>query len=83
MAEECADCGATFGSPAELVAHMKKAHEGGDPRASMDMNPESHVPGLECAACGARFATREALAAHNLRPHTTTRRAQGRAAVTT
>ncbi len=69
MAEECADCGASFGSPAELVAHMNKAHAGGDPKASMEMNPESHIPGLECAACGARFATREALAAHNLRPH--------------
>jgi Zinc finger, C2H2 type len=83
MAEECADCGATFGSPAELVAHMKKAHAGGDPKASMEMNPESHIPGLECAACGARFATREALASHNLRPHTTTKSVKTRAMAST
>jgi uncharacterized C2H2 Zn-finger protein len=80
MAEECADCGASFGSPAELVAHMNKAHAGGDAKASMEMNPESHIPGLECAACGARFATREALASHNLRPHTMAKRVKSRSA---
>jgi Zinc finger, C2H2 type len=69
MAEECADCGASFGSAAELVIHMKKSHEGGDPKASMEMNPESQIPGLECAACGQRFSTRESLAAHNLHAH--------------
>ncbi|HEV2165856.1 MAG TPA: C2H2-type zinc finger protein [Thermoplasmata archaeon] len=69
MAEECADCGASFASPADLVAHMKKVHAGGDPKASLGMNPESRTPGLECSICGARFATAEALAAHNLKPH--------------
>ncbi|MFZ1024059.1 MAG: C2H2-type zinc finger protein [Thermoplasmata archaeon] len=83
MAEECADCGASFGSPAELVVHMKKAHAGGDSKASMDMNPESHIAGLECAACGARFATREELASHNLRPHATTQGTKSRAAAFT
>jgi uncharacterized C2H2 Zn-finger protein len=69
MAEECADCGASFASPAELVQHMNTVHHGGDAKASLAMNPESRTPGLECGLCGARFATREALAAHNLRPH--------------
>jgi hypothetical protein len=67
--EECADCGASFGSPAELVLHMREAHSGGDSRASLLMNPESTTPGLVCALCGKRFANREVLAKHNLVPH--------------
>jgi hypothetical protein len=69
MSEECADCGAVFASPAELVRHMNEAHAGGDAKASLAMNPESGIPGYECLLCGARFARKEELAAHNLRPH--------------
>ncbi|HTT15615.1 MAG TPA: C2H2-type zinc finger protein [Thermoplasmata archaeon] len=69
MAEECADCGATFGSPAELVRHVEHDHHGGDAVASMEMNPESDTQGLVCALCGRRFADRNALAHHNLKPH--------------
>jgi uncharacterized C2H2 Zn-finger protein len=69
MAEECPDCGATFASPAELVAHVNSAHQGGDEDASMAMNPEARHPGLVCALCGQRFDDRQALAEHNLRPH--------------
>ncbi len=71
MAEMCADCGASFGSPAELVSHVKKAHAGGDGAASLAMNPEASKPGLKCARCGEVFRTPEALAAHGARPHST------------
>jgi hypothetical protein len=69
MAEECADCGASFGSASELAIHMKESHSGGDAKASMGMNPESATPGLVCALCGQRFSSREALARHNILPH--------------
>jgi uncharacterized C2H2 Zn-finger protein len=69
MAEECADCGASFASSAELVQHMKEAHPGGDPDASLAMNPESDRAGLVCGLCGARFRTRKELARHNAIPH--------------
>lgn len=69
MAETCADCGGSFGSPARLVGHMKKAHAGGDARASLASNPESQIPGVVCALCGRRFANQEALMKHNLKPH--------------
>jgi uncharacterized C2H2 Zn-finger protein len=69
MAEECADCGASFASSAELVQHMKEAHPGGDPKASLAMNPESEKAGLVCGLCGARFRTREELVRHNSTPH--------------
>lgn len=69
MAELCADCGGTFASAADLVAHVKKAHGSIRPDESMAMNPESANPGLVCALCGVRFPTRESLARHNVRPH--------------
>jgi uncharacterized C2H2 Zn-finger protein len=69
MAEMCADCGASFGSAAELVKHMRTAHSGGDASASLAMNPEASNPGFKCARCGAVFATPELLAAHGLQPH--------------
>jgi hypothetical protein len=71
MAQECADCGATFGSPAELVEHMNTVHGGGDAEASLEMNPEASRAGVMCALCGKRFATGRALARHNLQPHGT------------
>ncbi len=69
MPDECADCGATFGSPADLVRHLQKKHAGGDAAASLAMNPEAGTPGVVCALCGARFATPPELARHNLGPH--------------
>ena len=69
MAEECADCGATFSSPAELVRHVNEAHAGGDAHASLSMNPEAERAGLVCAMCGKRFSDKQALARHNLSPH--------------
>jgi uncharacterized C2H2 Zn-finger protein len=69
MAEECADCGASFASMADLVQHMNEAHPGGDPSASLAMNPEAERAGLACGLCGARFRTRKELAAHNAMGH--------------
>jgi hypothetical protein len=69
MAEQCANCGASFASPSELVAHVKHVHTVIRADESLAMNPESHTPGLVCALCGTRFRSREALAQHNLRPH--------------
>jgi uncharacterized C2H2 Zn-finger protein len=69
MAELCGDCGGSFGSPADLAKHVKKAHAGGNPAASLAMNPASETPGLSCAFCGRSFRTREELAAHDLEPH--------------
>jgi len=72
MAEMCADCGAWFGSPAEVILHLRKAHSGGNARDSLAMNPESHRAGLVCALCGRRFSTMDALTRHNLSPHPST-----------
>ncbi len=69
MAEECADCRASFGSAAELVRHVKASHQGGDPQASLARNPESDRAGLVCALCGRRLQDRQSLARHNLTPH--------------
>jgi len=69
MAEMCAYCAAPFGSPAELITHVRKAHSGGDSQASLAMNPESQHPGFVCAMCGRRFWTTAALTHHNLSPH--------------
>jgi uncharacterized C2H2 Zn-finger protein len=69
MAEECADCGATFSTPAELVKHMSESHAGGSAQASLAMNPEAEKAGLVCALCGKRFTDKQALARHNLSPH--------------
>ncbi|MGP8072576.1 MAG: C2H2-type zinc finger protein [Thermoplasmata archaeon] len=74
MAELCARCGATFGSPSDLVAHTKKAHPDKNPAESLAMNPASQTAGLTCAFCGRTFATKEELAAHDLKPHRLTRR---------
>jgi C2H2 type zinc finger protein len=69
MAEMCSNCGNYFGSPAALVAHVRKAHRWEDPNASLSLNPASHTPGVTCGLCGRTFPTRERLAAHALRPH--------------
>ncbi len=66
MAEVCPDCGASFSSAAELTHHVKSAHHGGDPRASLGMNPATSSPGYVCGLCGHAFPTAEALAEHNL-----------------
>jgi uncharacterized C2H2 Zn-finger protein len=70
----CPDCGAAFADPAELIQHLAKTHAGGDPRASMAMNPYSETPGFTCSLCGATFATPKELADHDLRPHPKVRR---------
>ncbi len=77
MTDECPDCGASFGSPGELVRHVRAAHAGGDARASLEMNPESERPGLVCGLCGARFRAPEELARHNATPHRPARPARG------
>jgi len=69
MSEECPDCGAVFAEPADLVHHVAKVHGGGDPNASLAMNPYYLTPGVTCSLCGTTFATPEALAAHTSRPH--------------
>jgi C2H2-type zinc finger/Zinc finger, C2H2 type len=69
MSEICTICGASFGSPADLMAHTKTDHKDVDPASDMEMNPEAHIPGLLCGMCGRRFPTAEALARHNLEPH--------------
>jgi len=69
MSEVCPDCNAPFADPAELVAHVRKAHAGGDPVASLATNPYSHLPGFTCSLCGRVFDSPEALARHDLRPH--------------
>ncbi len=77
MTDECPDCGASFGSPGELVRHMRAAHAGGDARASLEMNPESDRAGLVCGLCGARFRTPAELARHNTTPHRSARASHG------
>ena len=81
MPEECAACGRSFASPAELVRHTEKEHAGAFGTATRAMNPESTTPGLVCALCGERFRTPQALAAHNLRPHPAPHPAGGGASV--
>ena len=78
MAEECSECGQSFGSPAELIAHQKKGHVHAGPEARDTLNPHETTPYLECALCGARFRTREELARHDLAPHSVLNRAKQR-----
>jgi len=65
MAEECSTCGAMFGSPAELVHHMRTTHRDGAAPGN-PLNPEADRPGFVCGLCGLRFATPELLRVHNL-----------------
>lgn len=69
MAEECAQCGATFAGPIDLVNHMKKAHPHKSGAESLAMNPASQTPGYTCSRCGETFGTPQELAAHDLKPH--------------
>jgi Zinc finger, C2H2 type len=69
MSEICEMCGATFGSPADLMSHVQADHKDADPASDIEMNPEAHTRGFLCAMCGRRFPTPAALAAHNLEPH--------------
>jgi hypothetical protein len=66
MSEMCSECGASFGSPTDLLVHRRAAHQGGDPAATLRMNPASATPGVTCALCGRTFPSRQALARHNL-----------------
>lgn len=74
MAESCGVCEAEFGSPADLIAHMKERH-GVEP----ERIPQAPVAAAPVAAQGTRrpdpfvcpicqlaFSTRERLAWHNL-----------------
>ncbi|HTW77742.1 MAG TPA: C2H2-type zinc finger protein [Thermoplasmata archaeon] len=76
MSEECAECGAYFATPADLMAHVRDQHrDAATNRAeSLGMNPESHRAGLVCALCGMRFSSAAALARHNAVPHRSERR---------
>jgi DNA-directed RNA polymerase subunit RPC12/RpoP len=76
MAEECAECGASFAGPTDLLNHLKKAHPSPKerPAESLAMNPASQTPGYACSFCGAKFATPQELAAHDLKPHKMTRK---------
>jgi len=74
MAEECADCGGSFASPAELMEHIKRKHGELKPKETLAMNPESERAGLVCALCGVRLRDKEALARHNVSPHYRTNR---------
>jgi hypothetical protein len=76
MTEECAECGASFASAADLIEHMKTPHA---PETAPSETPNARESSegplgtgaqraqpFVCGTCGATFATREALAAHNL-----------------
>jgi uncharacterized C2H2 Zn-finger protein len=68
MAESCGYCGASFGGPADLVAHVNRTHRGGREEASLAMNPESRRPGVVCGLCGRRFPRPKSLMRHLLSP---------------
>ncbi len=71
MSEECAECGAYFATPGDLMVHVREAHTNPteNRQETLDMNPESHRAGLVCALCGMRFSSPAALARHNSVPH--------------
>ena len=68
MSEACAECGATFAGPAELVEHQKQAHPAGAPEPSTEpltsrpMGAPTH--GAACGLCGQTFERGEDLAVH-------------------
>lgn len=73
MAEICPECGAAFGSAADLVEHARTGH----PHTPLDASVADERPSglwFRCALCGARFRSPLALAAHNSRPHSTSKR---------
>ena len=69
MAEVCYQCARSFGGPADLVEHVKKAHPARDSYDSLTLNPEASLPGVVCALCGRRYLTPAALARHALGPY--------------
>jgi|HubBroStandDraft_1064217.scaffolds.fasta_scaffold17032_4 hypothetical protein len=69
MSEECTICGAAYGSPSDLVVHVRHDHKNDDPALDVEMNPEAHTEGHPCSLCGERFANSVLLAHHNLIPH--------------
>jgi DNA-directed RNA polymerase subunit RPC12/RpoP len=77
MAEACAQCGAEFGSAAELIDHTRKSHPLGAPSRAAPATPTAQR-GYRCGLCGTSFPTPQQLAAHNLRPHAAERPAPRR-----
>jgi hypothetical protein len=82
MSENCAECGAPFGSAADLVEHVKKAHTAAPAPApppapppdakfaAVDLAAEPEPPPrLACVFCDATFSAAEQLAAHNRALH--------------
>ncbi len=69
MPEQCAICGAPFGSPAELLAHTNKDHSTSATAATGSGSPAPRARWFACALCGEPFRTPEELRRHNLAPH--------------
>jgi hypothetical protein len=67
MADECSNCGATFGNAAELVQHTTQAHPPGAPEELAGELPRRRS--VHCAMCSARLPSPEALARHNMETH--------------
>lgn len=66
MSESCGECGASFGSAADLVLHAR-VHASG-PSATSPAVPVS-TGAYRCGLCGALFRTPDQLRDHNLLPH--------------
>lgn len=77
MADTCAECGSSFGSPADLLTHRRKSHPS-RPGSLTGPVGSATAASLECGLCGARFLSREQLARHNLSPHYRSGRPQPR-----
>jgi DNA-directed RNA polymerase subunit RPC12/RpoP len=70
MAEECAECGASFSSTQELIQHAHDHSAQATGEGFTSMNVPTEVPhAFMCMLCGARFVSPQALALHNLEPH--------------
>jgi hypothetical protein len=68
MAEECAECGSTFGSAADLLEHAKVCRGSAATTRESEGEPRPTAM-LVCVLCGARFRGPEELAEHNRKPH--------------
>jgi hypothetical protein len=68
MAEECAECGSTFGSAADLLEHTQVCR--GPSATTTEAGAEPRPTAMMvCVLCGARFRGPEELAEHNRKPH--------------
>ena len=69
MVEQCKVCRRSFDSPAELLAHVARAHPKGTPARAPVEEPAGAEGNYHCNDCGVSFAAEAELVLHTNRHH--------------